>query len=364
MLSPSFNSIPPELCALPRWVTWKGTKVPFCASSVNSFASATDPETWASFPMAQTAYEEGGYLGVGFVLNGDGIVGVDLDKCVLNGQPVPPAMALMERIGCQYVELSPSGNGLRGFGYGSNLKGKRGILDGLNLELYSSARYLTVTGHALKAGPLVELPGFAEAANELSHRSPTEDTQKSTEEYSSHLPFSSVGIPAHTLPLSEGERNRCLFELTRYVKGKRPDAGRSELRAIAQEWHQLALPVIGTKDFGVTFSDFLRGWNNVKQPHGQTLNVIMSGIDFSSPLPANIEALGYGTAGKRLYRICCALQSHAGKDPFFISARQAGELAGVHYTDAAKLLNLMTGDDVLELVSKGSGRVASRYRMK
>lgn len=34
------------------------------------------PRTWATFDQAQTAYEEGGYSGVGFVLNGDGIVGV------------------------------------------------------------------------------------------------------------------------------------------------------------------------------------------------------------------------------------------------------------------------------------------------
>lgn len=361
-MQPDFFAMPTELRSLPRWVVWKGAKVPYCATAVNSKASTIDPDTWAPFPAAQTAFEEGGYSGVGFVLNGDGIVGVDLDKCVHAGEPAPAAMSLLDRVGCRYIEISPSGNGLRGFGYGANIKGRRGILDGLHVELYSTARYLTVTGHVLRTGPLAPLPGFAEVAHLLGNPLPTEEAQKMTEENSSHLLLSSVGIPPGCLPTTEGERNTALFTLARYVKGRHPDATREELRAIVQEWHRLALPVIGTKDFTVTLTDFLRGWASVKHPHGITLKTIIDAIDFTAPLPDGIEALGYGPAGHRLVQICAALQAHEGDGPFFISARQAGELVGLHFTDASKVLAALVADGVLTLVSKGAGKVASRYR--
>lgn len=58
------------------------------------------------------------------------------------GEPAPAALGLLDRVGCKYIELSPSGTGLRGFGYGDNITGRRGQLDGVNVELYASKRYL------------------------------------------------------------------------------------------------------------------------------------------------------------------------------------------------------------------------------
>jgi hypothetical protein len=46
---------------------------------------------------------------------------------------------------------------------------------------------------------------------------------------------------------------------------------------------------------------------------------------------AGIDALGYGESGKRLVRLCIALQVHQGSEPFFISARQAGEQVGTAF---------------------------------
>ena len=277
-LEPDFDAIPGELRALPRWVVWKGQKVPYRADMVDGKASVSDPNSWATFDRACTAYEEGGYHGVGFVLNGDGIVGVDLDKCV-SDKPDPAALHILSRIGCRYIEFSPSGRGLRGFGRGPSMPGRRGVVDGVAVELYSSGRYLTVTGHALASGPIVRLPGFTEVANLIRDT----DLQKSTEDDRSHPPppsvaplLSSVGVPAYTLPTDEGQRNRALFSLARFVKGTRPDASREELRAIVQAWHTAALPAIGTKEFGVTWTDFLRGWARVTQPHGQVMNSIVS----------------------------------------------------------------------------------------
>lgn len=363
MLAPDFEAMPPELRNLPRWVVWKGAKVPYCPTAVNSKASATDPGTWASFEQARTAYDEGDYLGVGFALNGDGIVGIDLDKCVTDTTPSEASIDLMMRIGCTYIEFSPSGTGLRGFGYGESLDGKRkkGILDGLNIELYANARYLTVTGRPLLRGPLRPLPGFTTVAAELGTTShPTEDNGGLRK--TSHVIPSSVSL---CLPASEGERNRCLFELARRLKGERPDATRDELRAIVQEWHRRALPVIATKAFSVSWNDFERAWRSVRHAHGATLRAALDGVDMHAPLPAELEAFGYGEHEAPLLHVCMALQAHAGSEPFFIGARTAAELLGhTDHSTAAAMLRAFVADGVLELVSKGAGMKTSRYRFK
>ncbi len=178
----SFDRVPPELKQLPRWVCWRYEpkapgeepgKVPYDAKALNSRASSTDPATWATFAEAETAYTErmseaDAFTGVGFVLNGDGLAGVDIDHCITDGTPDPAALALLDSLDAGYVEVSPSGTGLRAFGYADKLsKGCKGKLDGLDVELYSTGRYLTLTGQALKAGPLAPLRDFAELAERI-----------------------------------------------------------------------------------------------------------------------------------------------------------------------------------------------------
>lgn len=361
MLKPMFEHIPTELRVRPRWVTWKGAKKPYDPSMPNSTANVIDPNTWGTFEAAKTAYEEGGRDGIGLVLNGDGLVGIDLDSCVEDGKPDPRAIALLDRIGCRYVEFSPSGNGLRGFGFAGSPRRCKGVIDGISVELYSTKRYLTVTGHVFCEGPIVDLPGFFSISDELAPTEENRRLQRITEDYRSHLQYSSVGIPSHTIPTAESQRNKRLFELVRYLKGKMPSAPLVELRIIVREWHRLALPVIGTKDFGITWADFLRGWEKVCFPAGETLAAVLKDVD-DDLLPDGIEALMYGDHGKTLAKICLRLASHHGPEPFFISARQAGKLLNIHFTDASKLLSALVADGVIKLVERGAGKRASRYR--
>lgn len=176
MIVPCFDAVPKELRALERWVCWglkQGRKVPFDPSMLNAPASSTDESTWASFDSARTVYEErqgddDAFSGVGIVLNGDGLVGVDIDHCVANGVPDPAALRLLDDLGASYVEVSPSGTGLRAFGYAENLEsGCKGRFNGLSVELYSNARYLTVTGQPIKAGPVSALSGFGDLARRI-----------------------------------------------------------------------------------------------------------------------------------------------------------------------------------------------------
>lgn len=353
----SFDSIPMALVERPRWVLWRGKKIPYCANAPSKTASSTDPATWSSFDSVRAGYSSARDGGIGFVLTGgDGLACIDIDH-----NAGPEAVGLLRNLNCQYIERSPSGNGLHGWGlFCGDLPRKKGRYRGLEVEIYRDQRYMTVTGDVVRAGPFSPLVGIPELSADLQKR--TEEhggAQRMTEVIFRPLLSSSVGS---FLPAEIGQRNKRLFELARYLKGSMPNAQKEELRPIVEEWHRLALPVIGTKDFATTWTDFLRGLDRVRHPHGATMQSILEKIDHDIPVSDAIKRLGYGDSAHRLIRICAALQDHAGEEPFFLSARQAGDLIECHFTDASKILAAFVADDVLELVAKGSGKVASRYR--
>lgn len=203
---PCFDSIPSELKNLPRWVVWRAVpqpdgkkprKVPFNPRTGRE-ASSVDPATWSAFSEAQTAYTErnnlpGAFTGVGFVVNNDGIGGVDLDDCVSpDGAIQPEAMAILEGLNCQYIEVSPSGSGLRGFGFADPLpSGTTGKVSGVSVELYTRARYLTLTGNTIKAGPLGPLVGFAALADRVRSeraKTPPAAAQSAAKKPARHAP--------------------------------------------------------------------------------------------------------------------------------------------------------------------------------
>jgi putative DNA primase/helicase len=149
------DNIPDELKALPRWVVWKPepvkdktdewTKVPYNAKRPSSKASTTASATWAGFEIAHSAYQNGSHVaGVGFVADGKGIVGIDLDKCrdAQTGNLSTEAQILISRFQ-SYAEISPSGSGIRIFCKGTL---KAGARRNGQVEVYDSGRYFTVTG--------------------------------------------------------------------------------------------------------------------------------------------------------------------------------------------------------------------------
>ena len=139
-----FDNIPDELKAIPHWVVWKykwnskkWTKPPYQFNGNN--ASTTDPETWNAYEAVKAAYESSGWDGVGFCLtNAQGLVGIDIDDVLVEGQPTEEAKHIIDTID-SYTEISPSGAGIRIF-----LKGN---YDGNNKKDVYTNRYLTLTGH-------------------------------------------------------------------------------------------------------------------------------------------------------------------------------------------------------------------------
>lgn len=118
--------------------------------------SVTSPERWLSYEDAKAAYISGKFNGIGVLMNGlPDWVGLDLDA-VLNseGHVVEGAVDIVSDlldIG-GYVEVSPSGTGLRVFIQATKPEGlpeKVTAKGAHSLEIYDSrsARYLTLTGY-------------------------------------------------------------------------------------------------------------------------------------------------------------------------------------------------------------------------
>ena len=153
-------TMPTTLTALPRWLLWKavpgkradGTtktdKVPLACDG--TAGSSTDPAKWTTYEQAVEAAVQDD-LGVGFVFNGDGIIGIDLDACTAgDGSLLPWAAEIVDRFGT-YTELSPSGKGLHLIVRGTLPPGrrKRG-----KVEMYGTGRYFTMTGDCLHRLPI------------------------------------------------------------------------------------------------------------------------------------------------------------------------------------------------------------------
>jgi putative DNA primase/helicase len=156
----SSESIPVELRTFPQFGVWRfeqvtdettgeksWDKVP-CNSRTGYHASSTNARTWSTFEVALAAYHRGGYDGLAFFLRPDGgLVGIDMDRCrdAVTGEIEPWARRIVDTLDT-YTELSPSGRGLRAFLWGE--LPPRDRREG-HFECYSSARFLTLTGHRL-----------------------------------------------------------------------------------------------------------------------------------------------------------------------------------------------------------------------
>lgn len=145
-----YLAVPQQLQALPRWVRYSAGKVPLTTSGRG--ARVNTPRTWTTYADA-LASNVG--VGIGFVLNGDGIVCVDIDHCIVDGRLLPWAAELLDKFPPTWVEVSPSGDGLHVWGL-ADLKQAivRPRADGGRVEVYGAGRYLTVTGKRWGAAPL------------------------------------------------------------------------------------------------------------------------------------------------------------------------------------------------------------------
>lgn len=152
-------SLPAEA---PQWVCWKrvrrngrDTKIPVDPKTGRG-AAVDKPATWHTLDVAVRAVERFGLSGVGFVFTKqDPFAGVDLDNCrdPQTGEIAEWAVVIIRALD-SYTEISPSGTGVKIFvkasisGTGRRRKYQTGAV-----EMYSSARYFTVTGRHVEGTP-------------------------------------------------------------------------------------------------------------------------------------------------------------------------------------------------------------------
>jgi primase-polymerase (primpol)-like protein len=158
LLDPRFSQIPRDLREEMKWAMWRAeprtnqpgkfNKAP--RSPINGqLIRVNKPDSFADFNTCKSAYEKGGYTGVGILLQGNGWVGVDID----NFAKIPAAhreAALVWIVDAlvkgAYVERSPSGAGLRVIFRGEFLGKGRKVG---HFEIYQEKRFMTITGHAI-----------------------------------------------------------------------------------------------------------------------------------------------------------------------------------------------------------------------
>ena len=174
-----------------RWLVWRrvdGRKVPVNPHDTRRAGSSTDPSTWATYEAACEALANDATCeGLGFVFNGDGVVGVDLDHCTdpETGDLEAWARAIVGELGPTYAEWSPSGEGLHIFVLGNLDRAFQARIPGAHaragLEVYASGRFFTWTGHVFEGAPLdVAERGEALARLEARHR-PSRSTHAARE---------------------------------------------------------------------------------------------------------------------------------------------------------------------------------------
>jgi hypothetical protein len=85
----------------------------------------------------------------------DGLAGIDLDDSLdEQGYVKPWARGIVERFADTYMEISPSGQGLKIWARGSMPENVPGVEVGDGaIEMYDHARYFTVTGRAFRGAP-------------------------------------------------------------------------------------------------------------------------------------------------------------------------------------------------------------------
>lgn len=141
-----------------RWCCWraewagkpkpKPAKVPYGAKGQR--LKVSEPDKWLTFDEASEVYVSGGFDGLGLLMGSlQFVTGLDLDGCLDADGNVIDSMSQVvgEFLGVGgYVEVSPSGTGLRQFVRGFRLEDYREKTGPLEIYDTDSSRYLTVTG--------------------------------------------------------------------------------------------------------------------------------------------------------------------------------------------------------------------------
>lgn len=142
------ENVPSELKRLKVWVGFefipqegkKPKKEPINVLTGGK-AQSNNPKTWHSFGDVMAKILNFNAIGIGLTIP---YVGIDLDHSVTDGVISPFAQKIIKDID-SYTEFSPSGTGVHILCKGVLPQGRK--FSGIDVEMYQTARFLTVTGN-------------------------------------------------------------------------------------------------------------------------------------------------------------------------------------------------------------------------
>ena len=175
-------------------------------------ADHSDPKTWGPFDLAYRLYQHDGLAGIGFVLTGDGIVGVDLDGCRNpdTGELEPWAAEVVRQFGT-YTEVSPSGTGVKLICRGQlDPKGRKRHE---RIEIYDRSRFFALTGRQVPGTP-PQIAACQDALSALQRRltPPVRCSDSDVIEPGSGLDGPDAELIATAFAAKNGEYVRALWE--------------------------------------------------------------------------------------------------------------------------------------------------------
>jgi len=244
------GDIPAELRDKKIWMLWlseNGTKVPYRTGGGRG--SSTDPTAWTSFEMARK--QEHLYTGMALALV-DPYCGIDLDGCLdADGQLADWAAEIVEAFrGVAYVEISPSGTGLKLITRARKPEGSRCVAkmgEGkCQVEIYDQGRFWAMTGNVWQS--LADIGDGSEALRGLCGRLwPAE--QPKPQAQPQRLPAGSGGslwdraanYVGNCDNVTEGGRQTAAFQLSGHLWAMVGDMGErltmAEVSQLVSEWN-------------------------------------------------------------------------------------------------------------------------------
>lgn len=388
-LSPPVKTfyVPSWLRERSKWIVWRPQdtkKIPLSVVTFKAINTNVKGQGW-TLEQAQRVVASKPKLGLGVLLDGDGVVCVDLDDCLTeSGTLVEGAQELLDVLKPGYVEISPSGRGLHVFGRSGDCahKGINTTYKGHKVELYCRERFITFTGRVFpghRPNNDAQLHGYAELrrlvqanvavvvgpVDDIADEPPTEETKetKDTEEKKARggRPTALLeNLPSNCHVRGPGERHKRVFQLARWLKSEFPQATPVELRPYVEAWHRKFLDLMGTKAFEESWIDFCSGIDNVNVPYGATLDAIMKSL---SPLPDAYRGHGLGDRVDLLLQICIELARRTEDGVFFLCGRSIAPYLDCEYQRVYQFFKALIATNYLVIVSKGRRRRATRYRL-
>lgn len=208
-------TVPDEIRTVKGWLMWRlehhegeerPRKVPYYVNGQRRHGRQGDPadrEALTTFDAARAAAARKGMDGVGLALLPEwGLVALDFDKCIVNGELHPEVAEIAAQ---SYAEYSPSGTGVRVL-FKGNLLNRKSFEGGYGFETFSTRGFVTVTGNVLE---ITELLGNENTIAEVT----PEATALFRKRFGQREERGAVGHTGEVLGLTPEEIDRCLEHL-------------------------------------------------------------------------------------------------------------------------------------------------------